>query len=145
LKRDLTAGASVMLFGLIYAAYTAYSLPLGTLRRMGSGMFPLGLGLLLALMGLAIALPALARDVPRPAIPIRSLGLTLLAIAAFALLIRPFGLLPAVMATTIIASFGLPGPRPRAMAASAIGLSVLTWALFVVLLQLPIPVLAWPF
>ena len=49
--KDILAGAVLIALGLPGAAYALATLPLGTLRRMGPGMFPAALGLILALFG----------------------------------------------------------------------------------------------
>ncbi len=53
--RDLIAGALIAMTGGLIAAQAGLSYDLGTLRRMGPGMFPFGLGLLMVGLGVVIA------------------------------------------------------------------------------------------
>ena len=54
--RDVIAGLALMVGGAAYGLTAINSLPLGTLRQMGPGMFPMGLGGLLFLLGRALGL-----------------------------------------------------------------------------------------
>ncbi|MEQ9362058.1 MAG: tripartite tricarboxylate transporter TctB family protein, partial [Rhodospirillales bacterium] len=56
---DIAGGVLLILFGaaVTYTSVTHY--PMGTPSRMGPGMFPAGLGVVLALLGLVMALQAL--------------------------------------------------------------------------------------
>lgn len=53
-KRDYYAGALMVLLGLI-AANDGTHYPIGTLRQMGPGYFPIALGMLLIVLGMLIA------------------------------------------------------------------------------------------
>ena len=58
---DLLGGGAMVALGLAVAAYSAAHYDTGTLRRMGPGFLPLGLGVMLAIFGAIIALPAWSR------------------------------------------------------------------------------------
>lgn len=145
MNKDLTAGSAVIALGLLYGGHAWTTLPLGTVRQMGPGMFPLGLGLLMAVIGLAIALPALGSQSPRPALPLRGMVCALAAVAAFALLIRPAGLFPATVATACLSSFAMPAASWTLMAGLSLALCGLTWALFIAVLHVSVPLAVWPF
>ena len=72
--RDVVAGAALIAVGALYAGYAAWDLPLGSLRRMGPGLFPVGLGALLALFGACIAVPAIGRDAALPTMNARAIA-----------------------------------------------------------------------
>lgn len=145
MTRDLASGSAVMMLGLLYGGYAWIELPLGTVRRMGPGMFPFGLGLLMCVIGLAVSLPALKGGETLPRLPLRGMACTLGAVALFALLIRPAGLFPAVIAASVLAGFALPRPSPLLQIGLAAALCLLTWALFILLLHVAVPLAAWPF
>ena len=131
MNKDLTAGGAVI--------------ALGTIRQMGPGMFPLGLGLLMVVIGIAIALPALASVEAGPDLPLRGMVFCLGSVAAFALLIRPAGLFPATIATACLASFALPAPGWKGLIGLSMVLCLLTWGLFIVVLKVPVTIVHWPF
>lgn len=142
---DIVGGALLILFGaaVTYTSVTYY--PLGTPNRMGPGMFPAGLGVVLVVLGALLALQALRRPGPRPDIRIFSPLFVLGSIAAFAVLIEPFGLIPAIIAILLISSLADLKIRPASLAISCIGLSLFAPFVFVFLLGLQIPLLRWPF
>ena len=143
--KDILAGAVLIALGLPGAAYALATLPLGTLRRMGPGMFPAALGLILALFGLAILIPALLREgPPMRRVDYRSLFYIMASVLAFALLVDPFGLFPAIAALAVIASRAdskLPIPGTLILAS---GLALISVLLFEVGLGMPIEAFKWP-
>ncbi|KMK65145.1 tripartite tricarboxylate transporter TctB family protein [Puniceibacterium sp. IMCC21224] len=142
-RRDMVAGLALIVMGGAYAAHTLATLPIGTLRQMGPGMFPMGLGLLLAGLGVGVAVPALARDVPMPTVPHRSLWMCIGTVIAFALIIPRFGLIPAVVASTIIAALAIRSSRWQVILPMAVLMVPLSWFVFVFLLQIDIPLAQW--
>lgn len=147
-KADLAAGLLVALLGAAVAVYAATSYDLGTLRRMGPGMFPMGLGALMGALGLILAVGAarrsraplaLARE--RIGVEFRSAALATAGVIAFGLLIRPAGLVLAVLAVVIIPAFADRKNRPRSIIVLAVSLAVLAVAIFHWLLGLPMPLL----
>ena len=138
-NRDLIAGATLMAAGLVYAGHAAMGLPIGTLRQMGAGLFPTALGVLLAIFGLCIAAGAILRREPLPTIRPRALLTVIASILSFAFLIRTTGLIPSVIATTVLASLSQPDWRPRTVILLCLCLAILCWLIFVLLLDQPIP------
>lgn len=145
MRRDMVAGSALIAAGVLYAAWAMISMPLGTFNQMGPGMFPSGLGILLAVFGLGILGPAFIKDERLPKFDPRAFLLVMAALAGFALLIRPLGLFPAVIATAVIASFAMPAPRPATVIALCAVLMFLTWFIFIYLLSLQIPLFQWRF
>lgn len=131
--------------GLIFAWYSAEHYNLGTLRRIGPGMFPLALGLILCGFGLAIAVVAPDRKFSRPDFNARVLAAVVLSIVVFGLLVSWAGLLPAVAGTVAVASLAESPYRPRSVVLLGLVLCVLSWLIFRVGLGLPMPLLRWPF
>ncbi|MCJ8139880.1 tripartite tricarboxylate transporter TctB family protein [Falsirhodobacter halotolerans] len=145
-KANFAAGLLVVLVGVTVAAYAASSYDLGTLRRMGPGMFPMGLGLLMAALGAIVAIGAAVRVPGRPArekvsVEWRNAVLATVGVIAFGLMIRPLGLILAVLAVVIIPAFADRKNKPLAVLVLAGVLAALAVAIFHWLLDLPMPLL----
>lgn len=145
MHRDLVAGSALILIGAAYSLYAALALPLGSLTQMGPGMFPFGLGILLALFGLGVFVPALATHEKIPTVNLKVFAGVMGSIAVFAILIRPVGLIPALVASTVTASFVMPRRHWPSVLLLCVGLSVLAWFLFVFLLGIRMPLFQWRF
>src|SRR5690606_26264901 len=70
--RDIIGGALLIIGGIAFSWYAAHQYDLGSLRRMGPGMFPMALGLVLAVFGLMMMVPAFFRAGTMPEIRIWS-------------------------------------------------------------------------
>lgn len=101
--RDLIASLLVVLAGAAAMYHSLTAFDLGTANRMGPGYFPALVSGLLVLCGVAILIPALLRAGQMPRIELRPLLWVSLSMLLFALLLIPFGLVPAVIAQTIVA------------------------------------------
>lgn len=143
--KDIAGGGLLVLAGSAFAYHAIANLVLGTLRRIGPGMFPAGLGVILALFGLAILIPALFRQGAFPRIDLRTPVFVLGGVSAFALTIVPFGLIPAIVAVTVISSLAEPRFRPVSLALLCGVLCLMAWLTFRVGLGLPFQMLRWPF
>lgn len=143
--RDILGGVVLIAFGLAFSAYAFANYEMGTVNRMGPGMFPVALGVVLAAFGVMQAVPALFRTGKMPEIRIWTPLFVLSGVAAFALMIRPFGLLPAVLGVTLISSLAELKIRPVSLAILAGSLCLISWLIFRVGLGLPIPMYRWPF
>lgn len=142
---DLVGGVALVLVGATVSctAFTQY--PLGTLQRMGPGMFPAGLGALLAGLGLVLSLQSLRRPGKRPDFRIVSPIFVLGGVASFALLIVPFGLIPAILGVTIVSSLAERRIHRASLALLCVALCLVAPLVFVVGLGLQIPLIRWPF
>ncbi|MCC5986186.1 MAG: tripartite tricarboxylate transporter TctB family protein [Pararhodobacter sp.] len=142
---ERVTGAVLAVGGLIFAWYSAENYDLGTFRRMGPGMFPLGLGLGLAVLGLAIAVWAPEKGVVRPDFNPLIAAKIVGSIVVFGLTVAQFGLIAAVMATVIVSSLAERPFRPLSALLLGTFLCLLAWLIFRVALGLPIHMLRWPF
>jgi len=142
--RDLIGGALVTLAGAaaMYHSLTAFSL--GTAARMGPGYFPAVVGGLLVLCGVMILIPALLRARPMPVFEWRPLFWISLSTLAFALLLVPFGLVPAIIVQTLLAGISDCKLSWRGSLILAGVLSVGATLLFKVGLGLIVPAFSWP-
>lgn len=143
--RDVVAGLALTAFGTVSAAYAFSHYAMGTITRMGPGMMPVSLGLILAAFGIAIAAPAFLRKGESVKIVARPLIFLPLAILCFAVMIETAGLMPAVFFTVVIATFAEKTVPLRKAILLGASMVVLTWAIFILGLGLPIPAIDWPF
>jgi hypothetical protein len=137
---DVLAGG---IFVLIGGAFVVGSLgyELGTLLRMGPGFFPLLVGAIMAALGLAIVAKGLiAGEVPSfGSVPWRALTVILLAILVFGFTVRRLGFVPASAVTALLTTLASPRIRLLTAVAVAAGLTVAATLIFVIGLQLRIP------
>ncbi len=108
-------------------------------------MFPTSLGVVLAGFGLVIAIPAFFRPGVMPEIRVWTPIYVLLGVGAFALTIRPFGLIPAVLSVVVISSFAELRVKPLSLTILSIALCLIAWLVFRVGLGLPVAMFRWPF
>ena len=143
--RDILGGLLLFSAGAAFAAYAVSHYELGSLRRMGPGGFPAALGVVLAVLGLLLAVPAFFRTGHRPDLRFWSPLFVIGGVAAFAIVVRPFGLLPAVVAVVAISSLAELKVRPLQLTLLCAGLCVLNWLVFRVGLGASAPMVNWPF
>jgi Tripartite tricarboxylate transporter TctB family len=143
---DILAGLIFVAFGLAFAI-TSLSYELGTPLRMGPGYFPLALGGLLVFLGLLIVgkgfIPSSGTDGEGRlgSVPWRALFLIVLALLFFGLTVRGLGLVPATAVTALLTALASYRTGILAAAAIAAGLTVLCVLIFVLALQLRLPLL----
>src|SRR3546814_3566376 len=110
--RDVLGGAMMVLIGT-YALVMAPSYGIGTPTNMGSGFFPMALGIIGIVTGLGIAVPALFRAGGAvEKIEWRPLTAVIAAIAAFAVVTAWIGYLPGAAAATGLAALADRKNRP---------------------------------
>lgn len=147
-RRDLIGGILLALTGAAAATYSLAHYSLGTIHRMGAGMVPTALGVLLTLFGIGIALSGWRRQGTEEVSPMKIFASVPVfigaAILAFFVLIPRFGLIPAVFVTSMLASLAEGEIRLLRSLGVAVFLCVLTYILFVLGLRLTIPAFAWP-
>lgn len=144
---DPTALLSGALFVILGVGFLLIGMDydFGTARRMGAGYFPVVLAVILILLGVAVALPGLSRAGERAG-PINWRGVVLIPAAtlAFALLVRPAGMLIASFIAVCIASISTKHYRVPNVILVATAISIFSTLVFVVGLGLPIPIVgAW--
>lgn len=138
--KDALAGATFIAFGLAFAV-AASGYELGTPLRMGPGYFPLVLGGLLVLLGvLSIAKQFTAPDEDEiGGVPWRSLLTILGALVFFGWSIRGLGVIPALFVTSFLAALGGYKINLPLALATATGLTLLCYVIFILALQLRLP------
>lgn len=148
-KRDLAdcaAGLFLGIAGLVIALHVLQTHDIGTLRRMGPGMVPMGLGFLLAGLGAMLAIGGLLRGgAPLPRFQLRAFLFVLVGIAAFAGTIRVFGLIPAVVVLVLLSALADRSSRTHAVAALVVILPLLAVLIFKIGLGMTVPAFRWGF
>jgi hypothetical protein len=152
-QRDFVAGILFVAIGVAFAiGATRYSF--GTSGRMGPGYFPLVLGLLLVFLGSIVTLKALVlQSEDRPVAdpwPWKATIFILGANILFGILIGglpsiglpPMGLIAAIIVVTLVASRAGREASWRNVALLALFLAAGSYAVFVLLLKLVLPI--WP-
>jgi hypothetical protein len=143
--KDMVGGALLLGIGAAVSAVAILNYPLGTLARMGPGMFPAILGVVLGGLGLLIVLQAFRRTGEAPDIRVFSPLFVLGGVASFAILIPTAGLIPAILGVTVISSLAELKIRAASLFLLCLALCLLAPLVFVVGLGLPIPLARWPF
>lgn len=151
MNRDFLGG---LVMTAIAAAFIAggWRYPTGELRQIGAGAYPLFTALLLAICGFVMLLRNLPRglrlELADPLAPVlrgRPVLSILIGMAAFGLLVAPFGLLPATFVAAAITCIGDRGNNVRAIAGVSLGIAITVWILFILVLDLPLTTFRMPF
>lgn len=140
--RDVGGLLAAGLVGAIGLFFTlgALNYDLGTARRMGPGYYPLLMGAACLVVSLLILLPALRRPATRVIFEAKPALMVAAGIAAFAVAIPRFGLVPAVFLAAAISALGHEKTGLLDTILLAAFLSAGAWLIFIVGLGLPLPV-----
>lgn len=108
---ELAAGVVVLIAGLVVALEsTTYAM--GTMRNVGPGIFPMLLGILLAMLGIAIIFEGRVSEVVAPNVPWRAILAICASLGSFALLIDRAGAFVAIFALIYLAGLADKSFRP---------------------------------
>jgi len=139
---DILAGLIFVAFGLAFAI-TSLGYELGTPLRMGPGYFPLALGGILVLLGLLVMgkgfIAGSGAEERLGRVPWRALLLIVVAVFFFGLTVRGLGVVPATAVTALLTALASYRTGILAAVAIAAGLTVLCVLVFVLALQLRLP------
>lgn len=136
--------------GLLFVFWsTKYNI--GSAKNMGPGYFPLALGALLSVIGVINVVRSVltTENLKNSTVAVRPVVFILLASIAFGVLINgvpsvgipSFGIVLSVIALTVISRLATKPFHLVETALLAIALSLLTYIVFVVLLEMPLPLL----
>ena len=145
--KDQTNFSSGALFVLMGAGCSVLSLGygLGTPGRIGSGLFPFCLGLIMVGLGSLLILQSCAPGAERNRLlrwDLKSLVLILASVLLFALLLPTVGLMAAIAGLVILSSFAHREFRWKRVIPTAVALAALCYLIFILALKLQLPV--WP-
>jgi putative tricarboxylic transport membrane protein len=140
--RDFWGGLALIALA-IFAIWASRDLPGQRGFAFGPGTAPRLFAGALAILGAVVALVGLITDGP-PIERYRFRGpvMIVISIVAFALMVRPLGLIPATFLTFMISILGSTEMRWVEGTIGAVAMTVGCWLLFVVLLNLPFQL--WP-
>lgn len=140
----MIGGIALIVIGLFFALYGQSNYAIGELQRMGPGYLPMVLGYVLAMLGVLLALASLRR-MPERVGPFawRSFIAVLLGMGVFAFVVERFGMVPGVVALTLVCGIAEPGRRLLPLLALAGGLAAIGVLVFTIGLELRIPAFRW--
>jgi hypothetical protein len=140
--KDFWAGLMFIVFGLFFVI-GARNYQLGSAARMGPAYFPTLLGGLMALVGGAVLFRSFVSKGGRvAAIPLRLLFFITLSLLVFGYLLKPIGLVLALLCLVVISAFAGHEFRLKEALLLTFVLIVLSVLVFVKGLGLPFPL--WP-
>jgi hypothetical protein len=138
--KDLLSGTLFIALGLFFFL-EAQNYAFGNVRRMGPGWFPSAVSLLLIATGTVVAVQSFfGRHGERLTFAWLPLVIVLASIAAFAVLLRPAGIVVATTVLVLGSAYAYPPVRFLPMLATGLGLGVFNAIVFVRLLGLPFPI-----
>jgi hypothetical protein len=135
--KDFSAGLFFSLIGIV-TVLQARDYTVGTARSMGPGYFPLLLGSILLLIGAATTIRGLLRRGEPIAVGSLRPFLVSAAVVAFAFLLKPGGLIAALLALVLVSALASREFRLRDTLMLYIVLAALATGLFVYTLGLPL-------
>lgn len=143
-SRDAVGGLALIAIGLFFALHGQSNYTIGELRSMGPGYLPTVLGYVLAVLGLLLLVASL-RQAPERIGPFawRSFVAVLIGIGVFAFVVERFGMVPGVVALTLVCGVAEPGRRLLPLLALAGGLAAIGVLVFTIGLELQIPAFRW--
>lgn len=120
------------------SAWIGSSYDVGTLTAMGPGFLPVALGICLALLALLLLWLEKPSDAALP-LPLRPIACVSIGMVAWVLLADTAGFFAAGIAQVLLSSLALPGQKWTTIAIVAVVMNIAAYALFVVMLGLPLP------
>ena len=141
--QDLVGGLALAALGLFAAYYAHDHYEIGNLRRMGPGFFPVSLGLTLAVLGLLVAIPAWFRQGPaiRPAW--NTLFLVTLSLVVFSFSLKTLGVMVATALAVLLSSMADRQFGWKARLLLCIGVAAVTYLIFILGLNMVLPLWPW--
>lgn len=140
--RDLISGVILSGIGVFVAQYAKNEYEIGNTARIGPGFFPVVLGWLLCGLGVTIIFIAIFKQSEiqyKSPIKLRPMIAILASIFTFSLLVAKFGLIPAAIGLTLVASAAEIKYKLKRTAILAVSLSLISWLIFTVGLQMTLP------
>jgi hypothetical protein len=146
LTKDLLSGVMFLAFGA-GAAVIANGYNFGTPARMGSGFFPVVIGVIVAVMGLVLVVRSLLKPASGETLgrlQFRPLVFISAAIVIFGLLIEDAGLLASLAALIVVARLAGREGSPLELAVMVVVLIAIAVGIFVYGLNIRLKLGPWP-
>lgn len=144
LSKDALAGLAALGLGLV-VTWMSLDYRLGTPARMGPGMFPLALGVVMSVCGLGAALFGLRATEQAPPLRLRAMLSVASALALFAVTVERIGFIPASVMLIFVSGMAEDPVQWRALTMLSLALAPAAYGLFVLFLGIPAPAFAWTF
>ncbi|MBJ6989117.1 MULTISPECIES: tripartite tricarboxylate transporter TctB family protein [unclassified Devosia] len=137
-------GLVLLIIGLLAVAQ-AQAYPFGTVSKMGPGFFPVVTGTVLAGFGALIAwkTPDAGQEKEGALMNLRPAFFIFAGLLAWALLLKPAGLVIATVAMALLAAFAYPKPNLVRIAITVVLLPIVGVALFIFGLGMPLRAFPW--
>jgi len=144
-RRDLCAGLLLCAVGTAAAIYISGHYQMGTVRRMGPGMFPLGVSLAVVIFGVLTAVSSFKAVEIEDwwKVDLVALGTVTGGMAAFAVLLPLFGAVPAIMALSVVSGLAVRRSSLEVVLL-AISLALMAYLIFQLGLGIQFPLLRLP-
>jgi hypothetical protein len=141
-QQDIIGGLLLTALG-VFVAFYAQRYSFGTLARMGPGFFPTVLGILLAVLGALVTVPAFLRHGNKPSVQWGTFAIVIGSLVLFAFTLKVLGLILATFAAAFLASLADRDITWRGRVMVSAGVAFITWLIFIVGLQMILPVWWW--
>jgi hypothetical protein len=138
--KDILAGGVVIVLGGAFAIGSlAYDI--GSPVRMGPGYVPLALGLMLAGLGMLVIIKGFiaGEGAPIGGVDWRAVVLVTAALLFFGITVRGLGVVAALFGASLLGALARSQTSPREALLIAVALTVLSVVIFIVALQLRLP------
>lgn len=141
-QKNFVASLMFIAFGVTVSIWSL-SFKIGTASRMGPGYFPLIVGLALCIVGVVVLVGSLGAETRSRVgtLHLKPVLIISAAVASFGALVKPAGLVIAVLALIGISAFAETGRSWRVVLLAIAILLPLAWLIFVALLGLPLDLL----
>lgn len=138
--KDVLAGGTFIALGVAFAA-GALTYDIGSPVRMGPGYVPLVLGVMLAFLGVLVIAKGLIAGEGDPIgeVDWRAVALITAALLFFGLTVRGLGVVGALFGASLLAALARSQTSVREALVIAVGLTALSVVIFIVALQLRLP------
>lgn len=142
--RDIIGGALMVFFGGFLVVGALATMSLGTPQRMGPGLFPMAVGVVLTFLGVCIVVPACFRSGSLGDVEWRPLAAVTGSILAFGLVVPVFGLAPAIASLVVVSALADKIPRPVPLIGLVLTLWLVCYVTFDLMLGLTLPMFRLP-
>ena len=141
--KDVISGVLMILFGLFAALYSMEYYRLGSVSRMGPGMFPAALGWILVGLGVLVIIPAMFRSGQLPKVNWRPFVTCLVAVSAFGFLAEHTGVIAALLVSSVISVLGDNKLGVRGTIILSVSITLIAWVIFFAALDMTMPLFKW--
>ena len=144
MRKDLCAGLLALAIGIV-VCWISLNYRIGTPARMGPGLVPLVLGVLLVLSGIGATYTGLRSGERTAPMRIRPMVMVTASLVVFGLTVERLGFVPAAALLLVLSGLSESPVRWAAIAVLCVILIPAAYFLFIILLGIPLPAFAWSF